>query len=59
MKVRMLIDQDSAKYGELKKGEVYDLEPKDERAFIARGIAELSSKTTKKKKTEVSGDGSK
>lgn len=43
MKVRMLKDQHSPKYGFLKEGEVYDLEPQDERRFIKRGIAELSS----------------
>lgn len=56
MKVRMLISQESSKYGPLEKGKVYDLDPEDERAFIARGIAELSS-TTKKKSKEVKEDG--
>ena len=39
MKVRMLKTQDSPKYGELKKGKEYDLDPTDERRFIERGIA--------------------
>jgi len=63
MKVRMLKDQDSPKYGELKKDEVYDLDPVDERAYIERGIAEnvsapaYTSKSAKKKTREVSDNG--
>lgn len=50
MKVRMLVDQESPKYGPLKKDGVYDLDPEDERNYIERGIAELSSTPKKKDK---------
>ena len=63
MKIRMLIDQASPKYGPLKKDEEYDLDPDDERKFIERGIAEnvsapayVSKSTKKKKTTEVTTD---
>ena len=52
MKVRMLITQESPKYGKLEKGKVYDLRPADERAFIKRGIAVLSSTPKPKAKTK-------
>ncbi len=58
MKVRMLEDQNSPKYGGLKKGQEYDLDPEDERFYIGRGIAEnvsapgyVSKSSNKKKKT--------
>ncbi|MCK5615563.1 hypothetical protein KAR91_77580 [Candidatus Pacearchaeota archaeon] len=59
MKIRMLVDQESPKYGPLKKGQEYDLDPEDERLFIERGIAEnisapayVSKSSEKKKKIE-------
>lgn len=39
MKVRMLKTQESPTNGVLEKGEVYDLDPRDERLYIERGIA--------------------
>ena len=67
MRIRMLIEQESPKYGKLLKWEKgkneieYDLDPETERAFIKRGIAvnvsspEYKSKSTpKSKKKEVS-----
>jgi len=57
MKVRFLKDGDSPDIGPFKKDEVRDLDPKLERLFIERGIAELSSapayKSKKKKPEEV------
>ncbi len=57
MKVRFLTSGDSPDIGPFKKGDVMDLDPKIERLFIKRGIAELSSaKSTKKKTREVKED---
>jgi hypothetical protein len=58
MKVRMLEEQNSPKYGLLEKNKEYDLDPEDERKYIKRGIAEnvsapgYVSKSTKGKKKE-------
>jgi len=51
MKVRMLITQESPKYGTLIEGKVYDLDPEDERKFIERGIAENVSAPDYKSKS--------
>jgi hypothetical protein len=58
MKVRFLKDGESPDTGPFKKGEVRDLDPKLERLFIKRGVAELSSakKSKEKKGEEVKDD---
>ena len=49
MKVRFLTSGDSPDIGPFEEGDVMDLDPKIERLFIKRGIAELSSAKSKTK----------
>lgn len=56
MKVTMLKEQETPKYGVLQKGKTYDLDPAWERRLIARGAAinvsapDYISKSAKPKK---------